>query len=98
MFVLSLELIEETVKSLLKKYHAESAILFGSYARGEATPDSDLDLIVFGGADFIPRNIFALAEDLREMTGRNADVFESRELDRGTRLFETVMREGIRIA
>ena len=98
MLVLSLELIEETVKGLLKKYHAESAILFGSYARGEATPDSDLDLIIFGGADFIPRNIFALAEELRELTGRNADVFESRELDRGTRLFETVMREGIRIA
>ena len=98
MFVLSLEQIEETVKSLLKKYHADYAILFGSYARGEATPDSDLDLIVFGGADFIPRNIFALAEELRELTGRNADVFESRELDRGTRLFETVMREGIRIA
>lgn len=98
MSVLSLQEIQETVRALLAKYHAEYAILFGSYARGEATPDSDLDLIVFGGVNFIPRNIFALAEDLRELTGRNADVFESQEVNRGTSFFETVMREGIRIA
>ena len=46
----------------------------------------------------MPRNIFALAEDLREMTGRDADVFEMREVDTGTPFYESVMREGIRIA
>ena len=33
------------VRQLLKKYHAESAILFGSYARQEADAASDIDLI-----------------------------------------------------
>ena len=40
------EKISESVQSLLKKYHAEKAILFGSYARGEATEESDIDLII----------------------------------------------------
>ena len=74
MSTLSLSEVKAVVKELLKRYHAEYALLFGSYARGDATPDSDIDIIIVGGKDFVPRNIFALAEDLREMTGRDADV------------------------
>lgn len=98
MSTLSLNEVKAIVKELLERYHAEYALLFGSYARGDATPDSDIDVIIVGGKNFIPRNIFALAEDLREMTGREADVFEMREVDAGTPFYESVMREGIRIA
>ena len=92
MSTLSLSEVKAVVKELLKRYHAEYALLFGSYARGDATPDSDIDIIIVGGKDF------ALAEDLREMTGRNADVFEMREVNTGTPFYESVMKEGIRIA
>ena len=98
MSVLSMGEITNIVRSLLKKYHAEYALLFGSYARGEATPESDIDIVIVGGDQFTPRNIFALAEDLRELSGRSADVFEIRELNNGTPLYESVMKEGIRIA
>ena len=98
MSTLSLSEVKAVVKELLKRYHAEYALLFGSYARGDAAPDSDIDIIIVGGKDFVPRNIFALAEDLREMTGRNADVFEMREVNTGTPCYESVMKEGIRIA
>lgn len=97
MSTLSLNEIKAIVKELLERYHAEYALLFGSYARGDATPDSDIDIIVVG-KNFVPRNIFALAEDLREMTGRKADVFEMREVNTGTPFYESVMKEGIRIA
>ena len=98
MGTLPLDEIKSILKELLKRYHAEYALLFGSYARGDATSDSDVDVIIVGGKNFIPRNIFALAEDLREMTGRDADVFEMREVNAGTPFYESVMREGIRIA
>ena len=32
------------------------------------------------------------------MTGRKADVFEMREVNTGTPFYESVMKEGIRIA
>ena len=51
------------VRQLLKKYHAESAILFGSYARQEADAASDIDLIVVGGSKFDPTDIFCIAEE-----------------------------------
>ena len=98
MSVLSLDEIRNIVKALLQKYRAEYALLFGSYARGEATPDSDIDIIIVGGENFTPRNIFALAEDLREMSGRDADVFELREINHGSPFYESVMKEGIKIA
>ena len=89
--------LKAALRILLARYNAECAIVFGSYARGDATPDSDLDVIIVGGKDFVPRNIFALAEDLRELIGRDADVFEIREVNVGTPFYESVMREGVRI-
>lgn len=90
--------IETAIRTLLKKYHAEYALLFGSYARGEATANSDIDLVVVGGADFRARDIFAFGEDLRQLTRKDVDAFEIRELNVGTPFYENVMQEGVRIA
>jgi uncharacterized protein len=38
--------IERMVKRIVKKFHPEKIILFGSQARGDAGPDSDIDLLV----------------------------------------------------
>ena len=90
--------IESCIRILLERYHAEYALLFGSYARGDATPDSDVDVVVVGGPGFRKTNILAFAEDLRILTGKNVDAFELCELDEGTPIYNAVMREGRRIA
>lgn len=90
--------IENTIKTLLVRYNAEYALLFGSYARGEETPDSDIDVVVYGGKNFKKSNIFAFAEELREMLGKNADVFEMCEINQGTPFYDNLMKEGIKIA
>jgi predicted nucleotidyltransferase len=36
----------ETLRDMLRAHGVEKASVFGSYARGEATPKSDLDLLV----------------------------------------------------
>ena len=90
--------IENTIKALLIRYNAEYAILFGSYARGEVTPDSDIDVVVFGGNGFKKTSIFAFAEDLRESLGKNADVFEISEVNKGTPFYDNLMKEGVKIA
>ena len=40
------QLVEEIVTRIVEKFHPKRVIAFGSYARGEHGPDSDLDLIV----------------------------------------------------
>lgn len=92
--------IEKAIKTLFLLYNAEYALLFGSYARGEETSDSDVDVVVCvcGGKNFKKSNIFAFAEDLREMIGKNVDAFEICEVDTGTPLYENLVRDGVRIA
>ena len=49
--------------------------LFGSYARGEADENSDLDFLVFGGEGFKLNSILALGEELREVLKKKVDIF-----------------------
>ena len=96
--MLAMATIEQTIRLLLARYHGEYALLIGSYARGDATEDSDIDVVVFGGSQFKKTDIFAFAEDLREMTGKNVDAFEICEVNADSPFYEAVMREGRRIA
>ena len=38
--------IRRMVDRIVERFHPEKVILFGSHARGEAGPDSDVDLLV----------------------------------------------------
>lgn len=40
------EQIQEVARRIGKEFHPQRVILFGSYARGNPTPDSDVDLLV----------------------------------------------------
>src|SRR5438105_7638386 len=38
--------IVRMVRRIVKKFHPQQVILFGSHARGDAGPDSDIDLLI----------------------------------------------------
>src|SRR5262245_65964754 len=38
--------IDRMVKRIVKRFQPEQVILFGSHARGDAGPDSDVDLLI----------------------------------------------------
>lgn len=40
------EAIQGAVRRIVERFHPDRVILFGSHARGEARPDSDVDLLV----------------------------------------------------
>ncbi len=91
--ILTLETITEIVKPIASKYQVEAIYLFGSYARGEAKENSDLDFLVFGGESFKRTLIFALAEDLRAAFEKAVDVFEINEINEGSTFYDTIMKE-----
>lgn len=39
-------LLEHVTKTIVERFHPKRIVVFGSYARGEARPDSDLDLFI----------------------------------------------------
>lgn len=98
MNTLTMEEVKVLIRTLLRKYNAEYALLFGSYARGEATAESDIDVVVVGGKNFKARDIFSFGENLRQMTNKDVDAFEIREVNKETPFYESVMNEGVRIA
>ena len=96
--IYTMEQIKDIVKPIANKYNVESIYLFGSYARGDATGDSDLDFLVFGGDKFKLTNIFALAEELRIAFQRQVDVFEISEINIDSDFYSTIMNERLNVA
>ena len=96
--VLSLNKIKEIVKPIALKYQVKEIYLFGSYARGEANDESDLDFLVFGGENFKLTMIFSLAEELREAFQKNVDVFEIHEVNQQSVFYDTIMKERLLVA
>ena len=96
--IYTIENIKNVVIPIANKYNVQSVYLFGSYARGEATENSDLDFLVFGGDNFKLTNIFALAEDLRAAFQRQVDVFEINEINTDSDFYSTIMNERLCVA
>ena len=96
--VFTLTDIANLIKPIVRKYGVKEIYLFGSYARGDADEDSDLDFLVFGGENFKLTMIFALAEELRETLKKNVDVFEINEINKDSDFYNTIMRERLFLA
>lgn len=93
--VFTISKIKEIVKPIAEKYNVEEIYLFGSYARGEATKDSDLDFLVFGGKSFKLTMIF---EELREAFQKEVDVFEIHEVNTDSAFYSSIMKERLIVA
>lgn len=96
--VFTLRDIARLVKPIAEKYGVKEIYLFGSYARGEADANSDLDFLVFGGENFKLTLIFALAEELREVLKKDVDVFEINEINKDSDFYNTIMKERLLVA
>ncbi|MDR2295274.1 MAG: nucleotidyltransferase domain-containing protein [Clostridiales Family XIII bacterium] len=73
--VFSLKQPQSVILPILRRYNAQNALLFGSYAKERADPGSDIDLLVYGGENFNPTDIFAIAEE--QMGKSSSGVFSS---------------------
>lgn len=71
------------------------ALVFGSVARGEAGPDSDVDVAVQFDRPIDAAERLALIEAIAELTGRAVDLVDLRAA--GAALVAEVLRDGIRL-
>lgn len=79
--VYTIEEIKSIVVPIAKAHSVGRVYLFGSYARGEATPSSDVDLRVDKGN---LRGLFALGAlyaDLEDGLGKKLDLLTTGSLD-----------------
>ena len=90
------KILRRAMPVLQQRFSVVSVRLFGSMARDEAGPDSDVDILVeFAG----PVSLFVLAdlrEYLMEALGRPVDV--GTEASLRPRIREAVVAEAVRVA
>ncbi|MDR1872945.1 MAG: nucleotidyltransferase domain-containing protein [Deltaproteobacteria bacterium] len=80
--IYSLEQIKDLLVPIAIKYNLKGLWIFGSYARGEATDKSDIDIII----DYTESKIHtfidfaAIGNDFEEVTNKSVDLISTNSL------------------
>lgn len=89
------ERLTALVAPILRKYGVKSAAVFGSVARGEASSESDVDLLVEYPEGMTAMMAMDLKEALEAELGRSVDLVPPRYLKRHVK--PSALAEQIRI-
>ncbi len=93
--VLSFLTIKENVSFLAKSYDIDKVYLFGSYVKGTAKEDSDIDIYVessLSGLDF-----FGFAEKLRERLGKKIGLLSNKTIEPKSMIESEIYDTGVLI-
>lgn len=66
--------ISTAVSRVLARYDVREAYLFGSFARGEQAPDSDIDMRLVCGNTMTFGALYELSHELENELGRKVDI------------------------
>ncbi len=72
--VLTIKEIKEKIRPVIEKHGIKDVYLFGSYARGEANRNSDVDIYCDGGDVKTLWEHSSLEDELEEALGKEVDV------------------------
>jgi predicted nucleotidyltransferase len=90
--------IDEMVRRIVARFAPERIVLFGSHARGDAGPESDVDLLVVMEVEGSRRR--KTAEVRRALSGlgvpKDLVVVTPEQFERGRDLVGTVVRPAVR--
>lgn len=93
--ILTIEQIKNACFEIFKDYDVEYCYLFGSYAKGNANPKSDIDLLISVNASGL--QFFEIVERLREKLKKKIDLLDAKELEKNILLVEEILKDGVKI-
>lgn len=95
--ILNIKYIKHQANIVFKKYpEVEVAYLFGSYARGEANSQSDLDfMLILRKIDMV--KYYRIQSDLAEIFNKKVDVLTFKQAISNEPLIRDILIEGIKI-
>ena len=94
--LLNVKYIKNKTSEIFANYpEVKCAYLYGSYARGEATVKSDVDLLIV--SDTMGLKFYKLASDLEDALGKTVDLISHRQLDNNLDFLTRVLVEGVKI-
>ncbi len=78
----NIQQISSIITTILKAHGAEYVAVFGSAARGEATKDSDIDILVRFNRDISLFDHIGYAQELEDVLGQKVDLITERSLSK----------------
>ncbi len=96
--IYALNEIQAIIRPILQNYGVSRAYLFGSYARGDATEQSDIDIRIDGGRIRSMFGLGALYQELTQALDKPVDLVTTEALEHDanagrTEKFRTYIKE-----
>ena len=99
--VYSVDELKRKITPIAARYNLSAVYLFGSYARNEATEESDVDILIDGQGSVV-KSLFdmgGLYHDLRETLDKEIDLVTVQGLERekevGAFFVDNVINDGV---
>lgn len=93
--IYTIEEIKEKLYPILKTVSVYKAILFGSYAKGLATENSDIDIVIDTKGQLLNIYFYELLEEIIEKLGKKVDLIEISEIQKNSSIYNNIEKEGI---
>ena len=90
---MNVESIRIALDPIFKSYNVNKAVLFGSYAKGYATENSDVDIFVDSGLKGL--HFFGLLEDVVNALGKNVDLIDVSQIEEKSKVMEEINKSGV---
>lgn len=91
--VYTIEQISSRLKPVFHSNDVRRAVLFGSYSKGQATPHSDVDILVDSGLSGL--SFFGLLEDVCQSLGCPVDLIDVQDLIPGSPIEQEINDTGV---
>lgn len=95
--ILSIEDIKNAIQDIIERddyYSISKIVLFGSYARGEAEKNSDIDLVVYDSPLFRGMKVYSFIGDLKEKLRKDIDLFIDRNIVKESKFYSNILNDG----
>ena len=78
-------------------YPVRGGYIFGSYARGEATEQSDIDLFIEPADSFKSYEVCGILSRAMKLSGKKVDCYSSFDFDINTPIYKKILRDRVLI-
>ena len=89
----TIDSIKNTLYPIFNEYQVKKAVLFGSYAKGNARINSDIDICVDSGLKGL--KFFGLLEDVVNALDLPVDLIDTSQIENGSLVSQEINKTGV---
>ena len=93
--IYTLDEIKNRLNDILQDTEVKSVTLFGSYAKNNATIDSDIDLVIDSDKKIMGFKLFSLISKIENIFNKKVDAFEKTEIIFDSDIYNEIKKTGV---